>query len=81
MELRNWPRFRVINFLIEVGGQEDEALSVAGKGWTAYLEALEPDLVGIVRVPRDRLVIQGEPRAVERVHTFMRRRTARGRGK
>jgi hypothetical protein len=80
MELRNWPRFRVINFLVEAGGQVDEALSVRGDRWAAYLEALEPDLVGIVRVPRDRLVIQGETRAVERVHAFMRRRTSRGRG-
>ena len=80
MELRNWPRFRVINFLVEAGGQVEEALSVTGDRWTASLEALEPDQVGIVKVPRDRLVIQGEARAVERVHAFMRRRTARGKG-
>lgn len=79
MELRHLPRFRVMNYLVEVGGEITEALAVTGKDWSAWLETLEPDRVGIVNVPRDRLVIQGDERAVERVHAFMRLRCQRGR--
>jgi hypothetical protein len=77
MVLRAWPRFRVVNFLVEAGGEVTESLSVVGDRWSAYLEALEPDPVGIVNVPRDRLVIEGEEQAVERIHAFMRHKTRR----
>lgn len=75
MIIRAWPRFRIVNFLVEAGGEVTESLSVVGDRWSAYLEALEPHRVGIVDVPRDRLVIEGDARAVERVHAFMRQRT------
>lgn len=75
MVLRAWPRFRIVNFLVEAGGEVTESLSVVGDHWSAYLEALEPDRVGIVDVPRDRLVIEGDKQAVERIHAFMRHRT------
>ena len=73
IELRLLPRFRVMDYLIQVGGSATEALSVAGDGWTATIEALEPDRLGIVAVPRDCLVIEGEEAAVERVRYFMQR--------
>jgi hypothetical protein len=72
IELRTLPRFRVMDYLAQVGGTITETLCVEGKGWSACIEALEPDQVGIVSVPRDRLVIEGDnAAAVERVHTFM----------
>ena len=80
MELRNLPRFRVIGYLEDAGGKATEIMTVEGNGWTAYLEALEPAEIGIVRIPRDRLVIEGEETAVERVHSYMRRKTMRGGG-
>jgi hypothetical protein len=74
IELRVLPRYRVMDYLVQVGGEVTEMLSVTGSGWTAFIEALEPDRVGIVDVPRDRLVIEGEEHAVERVSTFMQRK-------
>lgn len=71
LELRVLPRFRVMDYLVQAGGTATESLCVAGEGWSAYIEALEPDPFGIVDVPRDRLVIEGDERAVERVHDFM----------
>ncbi|MBN1680124.1 MAG: hypothetical protein JW966_07515, partial [Anaerolineae bacterium] len=63
----------------EAGGEVTESLSVTGTGWTASIEALEPDKVGIVNIPIDRLVIEGDEPAVERVHALIRRRTERRR--
>jgi hypothetical protein len=72
IELRYLPRFRVMDYLAQVGGTVTEMLCVVGDGWEAAIEALEPDQVGIVQVPRDRLVIEGDdPAAVTRVHDFM----------
>ena len=71
IELRILPRFRVMDYLIQAGGTPTEALCVAGDGWSACIEALEPDPFGLVDVPRDRLVIEGDERAVERVRAFM----------
>ena len=74
IELRYLPRFRVMNYLTQVGGTITETASVTGEGWWATIEALEPDRIGIVDIPRDRLVIAGEERAVERVASFMQRK-------
>ena len=75
IELRTLPRFRVMDYLAQVGGTITETLCAEGEGWSACIEALEPDQVGIVSVPRDRLVIEGDNEAaVERVHTFMVRK-------
>ncbi len=74
IELRALPRFRIMDYLVQVGGEVSEALEVQGKGWSATIEALEPDQVGIVSIPRDRLVIEGDERAVERVYSFMWRK-------
>jgi hypothetical protein len=74
IELRYLPRFRVMDYLNQAGGQTTGILSVEGAGWSASIEALEPDEVGIVKIPRDRLVIEGEDRDVERVQAFMERK-------
>jgi hypothetical protein len=71
LELRVLPRFRVIDYLVQAGGTPTETLCVAGEGWSAFIEALEPDPFGLASVPRDRLVIEGDERAVERVQAFM----------
>jgi hypothetical protein len=80
IELRYLPRFRVMDYLVQAGGEATDILSVVGPGWSAYVEALEPDRVGIVDVPRDRLVIEGDPAAVQRVHAFMYHTVRRMRG-
>lgn len=77
IEVRHVPRFRVMDYLVQAGGTLTDILEVAGDGWTASLEALEPDRLGIVTIPRDRLVIEGDPRQVERVSAFMRRHVTR----
>lgn len=74
IELRVLPRFRVIDYLVQAGGHMTEALCVEGDGWSAFIEALEPDRLGLVNIPRDCLVIEGECRAVERVHAFIQRK-------
>lgn len=74
IELRMVPRFRVIDDLVTLGGTATEALEVTGAGWIARIEALEPDDYGRVAIARDRLVIEGDDHAVERVATFMQGR-------
>jgi len=77
IEVRHMPRFRVMDYLVQAGGTPADFLEVTGEGWTAWLEALEPDYLGIVAIARDRLVIEGDPRQVERVSAFMRRQVTR----
>lgn len=79
IEVRHVPRFRVMDYLVQAGGSLTGILEAAGEGWTASLEALEPDHLGIVPIPRDRLVIEGDPRQVERISAFMRRYVTRQR--
>ncbi len=80
LELRNLPLDRVMGYLVDAGGQLDGRRAVQGEGWSAELIEMEPAQVNVIRVPRDLLVIEGEPGAVEQVHAFMRRRTMRGGG-
>ncbi|NDJ76277.1 MAG: hypothetical protein GYB65_08450 [Chloroflexi bacterium] len=77
IELRTLPRFRVIDYLVQMGGEVSDILSVQGPDWSATIDAIEPDQVGIVQVPRDRLVIEGDERAVERVAAFITQRVRR----
>lgn len=74
IELRVLPRFRVLNYLEQLGGTLSESATVSGEGWQADIVALEPDAIGQARIPRDQLVITGEDAAVERVASFMRRK-------
>lgn len=69
-----------MEYLAEAGGKPTGELAVSGEGWSAYLEPLEPAVVGTMRIPRDRLVIAGDDLAVERVSAFMRFKTMRGGG-
>ena len=80
LELRNLPGFRIMEYLAEAGGEPTGELIVSGEGWSAYLEPIEPAVVGAMRIPRDRLVIAGDDSAVERISAFMRCKTMRGGG-
>lgn len=81
-ELRNVPRFRVVQYLVEAGGTQTSQLQVEGGGWSAELVELEPVVITkIIQIPRDLLIIEGTDEAeFERVTTFMRRKTMRGGG-
>ncbi|MEO1290913.1 MAG: hypothetical protein AAFV93_24520 [Chloroflexota bacterium] len=81
LELRNVPRNRVIEYLLEVGGADDGELAVRGAGWRAWLEELEPVQIITMTVRRDMLIIEGDDdKQVDEVHNFMRRKTMRGGG-
>ena len=69
-----------MEYLAEAGGEPSGELAVSGEEWSAYLEPIEPAVVGAMRIPRDRLVITGHDSAVERISAFMRRKTMRGGG-
>jgi len=81
LELRNLPQNRIMEYLVEAGGALTGECSVKGDGWTAILEEMEPAQLVTIRVPRDRLMIDGEsPDIVERIERFMRLKTMRGGG-
>lgn len=79
-ELRNLPRFRIMDYLVSAGGIIIGNHAVAGDRWAAYIEGMESAQVGSIKIPRDRLVIEGDRSAVERVGNFMRKKTMRGGG-
>lgn len=81
MELRNVPLQRIQEYLVEAGGELTGERSVNGDGWSAVLETMEPVKITVMRIPRDKLVIEGDDEtAVETVYRFMRRKTMRGGG-
>lgn len=80
MELRNLPRFRIMEYLQAAGGVPVGELAVEGEGWSARLEAMPPAEIGMVSIRRDLLIIEGDAAAVEPVHAFMRGKTMRGGG-
>lgn len=81
MELRNVPRNRVMEYLVEAGGTERDAMHADGDGWQAWLEEMEPAKVVTMLVRRDMLIIEGdEEETVTSVQAYMRRKTMRGGG-
>lgn len=80
LELRNVPRFRVLEYLEQAGGTPHTELAVRGDGWSAWLEELPPAQIITLTVPRDLLIIEGDDAAVADVQAFMRRKTMRGGG-
>ncbi len=80
MELRNLPLPQIISYLLEAGGTQTGERQVAGDGWMAELVSLPPAEYRVMSIPRDRLVLDGETEAVERLYAYMRRKTMRGGG-
>ncbi len=81
LELRNVPRFRVLEYLEQAGGTPHTELAVQGDGWSAWLEELPPAQIITMTVPRDMLIIEGDDEAaVSEVRAYMRRKTMRGGG-
>lgn len=82
LELRNVPRFRVLQYLVEGGGRPTGELTVIGEGWSAELIELEPVVItNVIHIPRDLLVLEGiDEQEFERIVSFMRRKTMRGGG-
>lgn len=83
MELRNLPRFRIMEYLVEAGGirPDEEALNVVGEGWSARLEEMEPAKIITMIVRRDMLIIEAQDEiTLKPIHDFMRQKTMRGGG-
>jgi hypothetical protein len=81
MELRNLPRFRIMEYLQAAGGVPCGEMAVDGGAWIARLEEMVPAVLGRLQVRRDMLIIEGDDEAaVEAVQAFMRQKTMRGGG-
>lgn len=79
-ELRNIPRHRMREYWIEAGGTLTDDLSAEGAGWKIRLEPMQPAVVGPLEIRRDKLIIEGEQGAVQKMADFMRSKTMRGGG-
>lgn len=80
MDLRNLPAPQIMDYLQEAGATRTGERRVVGSGWSAELHPQPPAQIGVMFVPRDLLVIEGDDDAVARIHAFMRRKTMRGGG-
>lgn len=81
MELRNLPRFRIMEYLQEIGGQLTGELAVQGEGWRARLEEMEPAMIVTLIVRRDMLILESDDQeTLDQIHAFMRYKTMRGGG-
>ncbi len=80
MEMRNLPLFRLQEYLVEAGAEQQGERSFVGEGWTAAIEQMEPAQIITMSVRRDMVVIEGNETEVNRVHAYMRQKTMRGGG-
>ncbi len=83
LDLRNMPRERVLEYLVEAGGvrrSPAEALQVDGPNWSAWLDPQPTIYLSVIRIDRDLLIIEGDDEAATRIHNVMRLNTMRGGG-
>ena len=80
MEMRNLPLFRLQEYLVAAGAEQQDERAFVGTGWTARIEAMEPAKIITMTVRRDMVIIEGDEAEVNRVHAFMRGKTMRGGG-
>jgi hypothetical protein len=81
MELRNLKLFRLMEYLVEAGGETVSERSVQGQGWRAEIVPQPPVQLKLMTIPCDILVIEGEDEAaVDQAVRFMRFKTMRGGG-
>lgn len=80
MDLRNLKPEQVMSYLVECGGALTGERLATGTGWQAELQAMPPVELGVMRIPRDLLVIEGDEAVVTEVVAFMKRKTMRGGG-
>jgi len=80
MDLRNIPLLRLQEYLIEAGGELVGDRFAKGDQWTATLKEMEPIQLGVMKIYRDLLIIEGDEKQVETVYALLRQRTMRGGG-
>ena len=80
LELRNVPRDRIFEYLAQAGGRPLNDHRYGGQHWCASLQPMEPIGITVFSIPRNLLIIEGDAAEVERVESFMRRKTMRGGG-
>lgn len=64
-EIRGIPYFLLQEYLQELGGNLIAEDTLAGEGWMARLERMEPFCIGSLSVGQTRLTIEIEDRLVE----------------
>lgn len=65
--VRSMPVRLLQDYLQDLGGQLEAPGTVIGEGWSAHLERIEDFQLGSIRVGQVRLVLEGEPAALERL--------------
>ena len=80
LDVRNIPTERIWEYVGMAGGVWDGAQRGTGTGWTIERVVQEPVRIGVMDIPRDSLIIEGEAEAVETAVAFLRRQLMRGGG-
>ncbi len=80
MELRGIGPALVCSYLVELGGQQVDAETVVGPGWSARVVKLPPARIGALQLGRTHVSIQGEPEALDCLIERFRRKVLRAGG-
>ncbi len=59
------PKWLLVEYLEEIGGQSDGESQVSGEGWLVHIEQIDPFQIGSLCVGQVQLTFQGEPQAFD----------------
>jgi hypothetical protein len=80
LDIRNVPTQRIWEYVALAGGVWDGEERGIGVGWTIERVVREPVRIGVMNIPRDSLVIEGDTDAVDQAVSFLRKQLMRGGG-
>jgi hypothetical protein len=79
-EIRGIPLWLIRDYLLELGGHEDDFGKVNGSGWKVSLEQIEDFQIGSVRVGQVRLIIDAEQGSFNDIHAALKKKLIRAGG-
>lgn len=79
-DIRGLPLWLLREYLVELGGQAQDEVTVVGEGWTARLTRLPDYQIGSLRVGEVRLEVEGAADAVADVVARLEPRLVRAGG-
>jgi len=79
-EIRGIPFWLIRDYLLELGGQEEEAGLVKGKGWCVYLNQIADYQIGSIRVGQVQLNLEAAPEVSDSIRRALEKKLIRAGG-
>jgi molybdopterin synthase sulfur carrier subunit len=74
------PAWLIKEYLLELGGTEDNPDCIAGEGWRAKVQPIDPFRLGSITIGRVHLEIEGDKESIEALIPPLEMKLMRGGG-